>query len=124
MPSEVFFSAYPEETVLNVINDLLFTKTGSAISPILETIVRYVDLLLASVNPIAAGLSSQDLLVNQRVLGFWSYTLRSDGSTIMYSSLFQFLTARVITAWGVYGIARALSSGRARGSVTSRLARG
>jgi len=73
----VLFSA-----VLNVINDLLFAKTGSVISPILETIVRYLDLLLTSVNPIAAGLSAQDLLVNQRVLGFWSYTLRSDGSTI------------------------------------------
>jgi hypothetical protein len=45
-------------------------------------------------------------------------------TTIMYSSLFQFLTARVITAWGVYGLARALSSGRAKGSVTGRLARG
>ncbi len=69
-------------TVLNVINDLIFAKTGAAISPILETIVRYLDLLLTSVNPVAAGLSAQDLLVNQRVLGFWSYTLRSDGSTI------------------------------------------
>ncbi len=68
--------------VLNVINDLLFAHTGAVISPILETIVRYLDLLLTSVNPIAAGLSAQDLLVNQRVLGFWSYTLRSDGSTI------------------------------------------
>jgi hypothetical protein len=48
----------------------------------METIVRYIDLLLTSVNPIAAGLSAQDLLVNQRVLGFWSYTLRSDGSKI------------------------------------------
>ena len=73
----VLFSA-----VLNVINDLLFAKAGTAISPILETIVRYLDLLLTSINPIASGLSAQDLLVNQRVLGFWSYTLRSDGSTI------------------------------------------
>ena len=73
----VLFSA-----VLNVINDLLFAKAGAVISPVLETIVRYLDLLLTSVNPVAAGLSAQDLLVNQRVLGFWSYTLRSDGSTI------------------------------------------
>lgn len=68
--------------VLNVVNEVLFSRVGAVISPILETIVRYVDLLLTSVNPIAAGLSAQDLLVNQRVLGLWSYTLRSDGSTI------------------------------------------
>ncbi|MFN8562231.1 MAG: hypothetical protein U0703_11555 [Anaerolineae bacterium] len=68
--------------VLNVINDLLFARNGVLVSPVMETILRYVDLLLTSVNPIAAGLSAQDLLVNQRALGFWSYTLRSDGSTI------------------------------------------
>ncbi|MEP7292129.1 MAG: hypothetical protein ABI835_10110, partial [Chloroflexota bacterium] len=68
--------------VLDIINNLLFVRAGTALSPILETVVRYLDLLLTSINPIAAGLSSQDLLVNQRVLGFWSYTLRSDGSTI------------------------------------------
>ncbi len=67
--------------ILNIINDLLFSKLGGA-SPVLETVVRYFDLLLTSVNPIAAGLSAQDLLVNQRVLGFWSYTLHSNGSTI------------------------------------------
>lgn len=67
---------------LDIINNLLFIRAGSALSPILETIVRYLDLLLTSINPIAAGLSAQDLLVNQRVLGLWSYTLSSDGSTI------------------------------------------
>ena len=67
--------------ILNVLNDLLFAHTG-AISPILETFVRYLDLLLVSVNPVGAGLSAQSLLVDQGVLGFWSYTLRSDGSTI------------------------------------------
>jgi hypothetical protein len=73
----VVFSA-----VLNVINELLFARGGSGISPVFETIFRYLDLLLTSINPIAAGLSAQDLLVNSRALGFWSYTLRSDGSTI------------------------------------------
>ncbi len=68
--------------VLDILNNLLFMRAGSALSPVMETIVRYIDLLLTSINPIAAGLSSQDLLVNQRVLGLWSYTLRSDGSTI------------------------------------------
>jgi hypothetical protein len=69
-------------TILDIINNLLFIRAGSAISPVLEAIVRYLDLLLTSINPVATGLASQELLVNQRVLGFWSYTLRSDGSTI------------------------------------------
>jgi ABC-2 type transport system permease protein len=73
----VLFSA-----VLNIVNDVLFTRAGSGISPVMETIVRYLDLLLTSVNPIAAGLSTQNLLVDQRILGFWSFTLRSDGSKI------------------------------------------
>ncbi len=67
--------------VLNLFNDLLFSRMGS-VSAFLETLVRYLDLLLTSVNPVAAGLSAQDLLVNQSVLGFWSFTLHSDGSTI------------------------------------------
>lgn len=69
-------------TILDIVNNLLFIRAGSAISPVLEAIVRYLDLLLTSINPVATGLASQELLVNQRVLGFWSYTLRSDGSTI------------------------------------------
>ena len=68
--------------VLDILNNLFFIRAGSALSPITETIVRYIDLLLTSINPIAAGLSAQDLLVNQRVLGLWSYTLQSNGSTI------------------------------------------
>jgi hypothetical protein len=68
--------------VVNFINNVLFVRMGGGVAPILETIVRYLDLLLTSVNPIAAGLVSQELLVNQRVLGFYAYTLGSDGSTI------------------------------------------
>ena len=49
-------------TVLDIINNLLFIRAGSAISPILEAIVRYLDLLLTSVNPVATGLASQELL--------------------------------------------------------------
>jgi len=44
-------------------------------------------------------------------------------ATIMYSSLFQSLTARVITAWVVYLMARALSR-PTHGGVVRRAARG
>ncbi len=69
-------------TVFNLINDLLIVRSGAAISPLLEAITNYIDLLLVSVNPVAAGLSAQSLLVDQRVVGFYAYTLRSNGSTI------------------------------------------
>ena len=69
-------------TIFNLINDLLIVRSGAAISPLLEAITNYIDLLLVSINPVAAGLSSQSLLVDQRVVGFYAYTLRSDGSTI------------------------------------------
>ncbi len=69
-------------TVFNLINDLLIVRSGAPISPLLESITNYIDLLLVSINPVAAGLSSQSLLVDQRVVGFYAYTLRSDGSTI------------------------------------------
>ena len=69
-------------TVLNVIDDLLFVRVGASFSPLAESITQYLDLLLVSINPAATGLSTQSLLVDQNVLGFYNYTLRSDGSTI------------------------------------------
>ncbi len=69
-------------TVFNLINDLLIVRSGAPISPLLELITNYIDLLLVSINPVAAGLSTQSLLVDQQVVGFYAYTLRSDGSTI------------------------------------------
>ena len=33
MPAEIFFSAYPEETVLNVINDRALTHASAGDSP-------------------------------------------------------------------------------------------
>ncbi|MBE2270711.1 MAG: hypothetical protein IAE80_20905, partial [Anaerolinea sp.] len=68
--------------VLNLINELLFIRQGLLLSPGMEAIFRYLDLLLTSINPIATGLTSQQLLVNQGVLGFYPFTLASNGSTI------------------------------------------
>lgn len=68
--------------VLNLINELFFARQGLLLSPALEAVFRYLDLFLTSINPIATGLTSQQLLINQDVLGFYPYTLRSNGSTI------------------------------------------
>ncbi len=61
----------------------LFSNQGSLLfSPVMETVFKYADLLLTSINPIATGLTSQQLLINQNVLGFYQFTLASNGSTI------------------------------------------
>lgn len=56
--------------------------TGISSSPVLESILVYIGLILVSLNPIAASLTTQQLLVERQVVGFWSVTLNSDGSTI------------------------------------------
>lgn len=45
-------------------------------------------------------------------------------ATLMYSVLFQYVVARVGTAWGIYWLARNLSSRRARGGVPRGLTMG
>jgi hypothetical protein len=67
-----------------VLTVLLNILSGAAqrISPVLEGIVVYLGDFLTSLNPIATALTTQDLLVQRQVLGFWSSTLASDGSTI------------------------------------------
>lgn len=68
--------------VLNILYDLLFSRLNAPISPVIEAALRYVDLLLTSINPVAAGLASQQLVVDQGVVGAYAYTLSSTGSTI------------------------------------------
>jgi hypothetical protein len=67
-----------------VLTVLLNVLSGAAqrVSPVLEGIVVYLGDFLTSLNPIATALNTQDLLVQRQVLGFWSSTLASDGSTI------------------------------------------
>ena len=72
---------------INIFNNAL-NGTGTRVtdSPIIEAGLIYIGALLASLNPVIAALSSQELLINQRELGFWTATLSSDGSTIPLAS--------------------------------------
>lgn len=53
-----------------------------SISPGVEAIIVYVNDFLTSLNPIATALQTQQLLINRQVVGFWTDTLASNGSTI------------------------------------------
>ena len=57
---------------------------GSGIygSPVVEAVFIYIGLALVSLNPLAAALTTQQLLIDRQVIGFWTVTLSSDGSTI------------------------------------------
>jgi hypothetical protein len=63
-------------------NALTGSGTGIANSPVLETILIYVGLLLTSLNPIATGLYTQYMLTQKQQLGFVTVTLNSNGSLI------------------------------------------
>ena len=63
--------------VLNILKSSLRTS-----SPVLESIFVYVGDFLTSLNPIATALTTQQLLINRQVVGFWTDTLASNGSTI------------------------------------------
>lgn len=68
--------------LLGVINNALYgygSNTGN--SSVIEALVNYIQLFLTSMNPVATAITTQDLLANRQVLGFWTQTL-SDGSTI------------------------------------------
>lgn len=68
--------------VLRLISNIFSNQGSILFSPVMETVFTYADLLLTSINPIATGLTSQQLLINQNVLGFYQFTLASNGSTI------------------------------------------
>lgn len=51
-------------------------------SPILESLLIYLSLLLVSLSPLTTLFVSAQLFADQQVLGFWTLTLQSDGSTI------------------------------------------
>ena len=72
---------------INIFNNAL-NGTGTRVtdSPIIEAGLIYIGALLASLNPVIAALSSQELLIDQREMGFWTATLSSDGSTIPLAS--------------------------------------
>lgn len=66
--------------VLSVILNLI-TNTIRALPSTLEAIFIYINDFLVSMNPIAAALTTQQLLIDRQVIGFWTDTLK-DGSTI------------------------------------------
>jgi hypothetical protein len=66
--------------VLNLILDIL-SNAARVVSPVVETILVYLDDLFISVNPIATALVTRQLLIDQKGVGFWAYTL-SNGTTI------------------------------------------
>jgi ABC-2 type transport system permease protein len=63
-------------------NALTGVGTGIKNSPVLETILIYIGLILTSLNPITTGLYSQYMLIEYRELGYVVITLNSDGSQI------------------------------------------
>jgi ABC-2 type transport system permease protein len=56
--------------------------SGIVSLPVIETVFLYIGMVLVSLNPIATALTSQQLLAERQVLGMWTVTLASDGSTI------------------------------------------
>jgi hypothetical protein len=66
--------------ILNLVLDIL-SNAARILSPVVETILVYLDDLFISVNPIATALVTRQLLIDQKGIGFWTYTL-SNGSTI------------------------------------------
>jgi ABC-2 type transport system permease protein len=67
--------------VLSIFLNIL-TGAFRTTSPFIETVLIYIDDFLVSLNPIATALQTQELLINQQVVGFWTDTLASNGSTI------------------------------------------
>jgi ABC-2 type transport system permease protein len=53
-----------------------------SISPFFEALLIYTEDLLVSLNPVATALQTQQLLIDRQIVGFWTDTLASDGSTI------------------------------------------
>jgi ABC-2 type transport system permease protein len=68
--------------LLEVVRDVLFARGATLSSPLIESILVYLNLLLTSINPVTTALASRQLLIDRQVLGLWNFTLTSDGSTI------------------------------------------
>lgn len=62
---------------LNILSSALRSKPA-----FLEAIFLYLNDFLTSLNPIATALTTQQLLINRQVIGFWTDTLSSTGATI------------------------------------------
>ncbi len=69
--------------VVNIFTNAV-NGTGSNLtsSPLVEATLIYLGGILVSLNPIATALTTQQLLVEQQTLDFWTATLASNGNTI------------------------------------------
>ncbi|NWG16463.1 MAG: hypothetical protein HXY41_07490 [Chloroflexi bacterium] len=74
-------AAFVAPVVMSFVLGILNAAAGRA-SPVVEAALIYLGDLVVSLNPIATALSTQELLINRQVIGFWTDTLASDGSTI------------------------------------------
>lgn len=82
---------------LNALLSAFFSQVVTPNIAGLETVLRYLDLILVSLNPIAAALASQQLLINQQQLLFYDVTLRSNGSSIPMPSAWVVLVVLYVT---------------------------
>lgn len=78
----MFIAPVVLSVALDLITRLLFESGSTINAPLLEAVLRYLSLLVSSVNPITTALTTQSLLIDRQAIGFWMDTLRSDGSTI------------------------------------------
>ncbi len=67
---------------LDILGRMFFTAGSALNSPLLETAFAYASALLTAINPIATALSTQQILIEREVIGFYPYTLASSGGTI------------------------------------------
>ena len=79
--SAVLVGAFIAPLALTLVLGILRAAVGLS-SPGAEAVLAYAGDLLTSLNPVATALSTQQLLIDRQVAGFWTDTLASDGSTI------------------------------------------
>ncbi len=79
--SATLVGAFVAPVVASVVLSILRTAFGLS-SPAADALLIYVGDFLVSLNPIATALTTQELLINRQVVGFWTDTLASNGSTI------------------------------------------
>ncbi len=72
--------------ILAVLNGFLFGVSGLFPYAPLEAVFVYLSHFLTSINPLAAAVTTQNLLVTQQIAGFYPFTLSVDGTTIPLAS--------------------------------------
>jgi hypothetical protein len=68
--------------ILSVVEAWIFGSASALNAPGLEAFFRYANLLLTSLNPFTTAIGTQQLLVGQQIVGLYTVTLSSNGSTI------------------------------------------